>query len=97
MSNRKVNLSDIRHTLIKRGKAPYENTELERDIESLDPLDPEDAFIWSEAYVPVDLPKVKLQAERMKYRNRAEIISDKVGVKVRISWTQDGEMVISLK
>ena len=38
MSNRKVNLSDIRHTLIKRGKAPYENAELQHDIENLDPI-----------------------------------------------------------
>jgi hypothetical protein len=97
MSNRKVNLSDIRHTLIKRGKAPYENAELQQDIENLDPNDPEDAFVWSEAFVPVDLPKDKLQAERMKYRNRADIISDKAGVKGRISWTSEGEMVISRK
>ncbi len=97
MGNRKVNLSEIRHTLIKRGKAPYENTELEQDIAGLDPSDADDAFVWSDAYVPTDLPKDKLQSERMKMRNRADIIADKVGVAIRISWTGDGEMVISRK
>ena len=96
MSNRKVNLSEIRHTLIKRGKAPYVNEALHQDIMSLDPLDPDDAFIWSEAHIPVDLPKTKLQAERMKYRNRAHIIAQQCERVIRIRFTADGEMVISL-
>ena len=97
MGNRKVNLSEIRHTLIKRGKAPYENEALAQDIAGLDPTDADDAFVWSEAYVPTDLPKEKMQAERMKFRNRADIVAGKVGVAIRISFTSDGEMVISLR
>ena len=96
-NNRKVNLSEIRHTLIKRGKAPYENEQLTQDILGLDANDPDDAFIWSDGFVVVGLPKEKLQAERMKMRNRVDIISERVGVAVRISWTQDGDLVVSLK
>ena len=96
-NNRKVNLSEIRHSLIKRGKAPYENPELTDDIVGLDPTDPDDAFIWSDGYVSVELPKDKLQSERMKMRNRVDIISERVGVTVKVSWTADGELVVSLK
>lgn len=95
--NRKVNLSAIQQKLVKRGKARYENDQLAQDILSLDPTNPDDAFYWGEAVVNLNLDPKKLQSEKMRYRSRAESIAEMLGVAIRIQWTDEGEMVISLK
>jgi hypothetical protein len=96
-SNQKVNLSDISTQLVKRGKPPYENPELAKDILEIDPNDPADAFVWGEATVNLNQDSKKVQAEKMKYRNRAESVSEKLGILIQINWLDDGRMVISRK
>jgi hypothetical protein len=33
----------------------------------------------------------------MKFRNRAESVSEKLGIEIQINWLDDGQMVISRK
>ena len=94
--NKKVNLNSIKANLVKRGKPPYENPVLATDILSLDPAVEGDAFYWSEATVNLSAPQDKVQAEKMKYRNRALSVAEKVGVTIAINWQDDGKMIISL-
>ena len=93
----KVNLSEIKSKLVKRGKPPYENMELAKDILDIDPLDSSDAFIWVEAKVNLNQEPSFIQKDKMRFRNRAETVAEKVGVVIQINWTDDGEMVISRK
>jgi len=95
--NQKVNLSDIKGKLVKRGKPPYENPTLKALISEIDPTDPDDAFIWDEATVNLNLEPKKLQSEKMKFRNRAESIAEQLAVEIQINWLDDGQMVISRK
>lgn len=95
--NRKINLSEIQANLVKRGKPPYENPELATDILSLDPNEIGDAFIWSEATVNLNQEQTKVQAQKMKFRNRAESVSEKLGIAIQINWLDNGQMVISRK
>ena len=95
--NRKVNLSQIQSKLVKRGKPAFEDAELSADILSLDPNDPDDAIIWEKAKVSLTLDPKKFQSEKMKFRNRAESVAEKLGVAIRIMWTDEGEMIIALK
>ena len=95
--NQKVNLSEIQSKLVKRGKPPYENPVLATDILSLDPNEIGDAFIWSEATVNLNQEQTKVQAQKMKFRNRAESVSEKLGIEIQINWLDDGQMVISRK
>lgn len=96
-NNRKVNLSEIKSQLVKRGKPPYENPTLAKDIQDIDPTDPTDAFIWSEATVNLNQEQTKVQSEKMKFRNRAESVAEKLGIEIQINWLDNGEMVISRK
>jgi len=95
--NRKINLSEIQSNLVKRGKPPYENPVLATDIMSLDPNEIGDAFIWSEATVNLKQDSTKIQSEKMKFRNRAESVSEKLGIAIQINWLDNGQMVISRK
>ena len=95
-TNKKVNLNTIKANLVKRGKPPYENPVLQADILSLDPTVEGDAFYWSEATVNLSATQDKVQAEKMKYRNRALSVADKCGVTIAINWQDDGKMIISL-
>jgi len=95
--NVKINLSEIQAKLVKRGKPPYENPVLATDILSLDPNEIGDAFVWTEATVNLNQDSTKVQAEKMKYRNRAESVSEKLGIEIQINWLDDGRMVISRK
>lgn len=95
-TNKKVNLNSIKANLVKRGKPPYENPVLATDILSLDPTVEGDAFYWSEATVNLSAPQDKVQAEKMKYRNRALSVAEKCGVVIAINWQDDGKMIISL-
>jgi hypothetical protein len=95
--NLKINLSEIQSKLVKRGKPPYENPVLATDIMSLDPNEIGDAFIWSEATVNLNQEQTKVQADKMRYRNRAESVSEKLGIEIQINWLDNGQMVISRK
>ena len=95
--NKKVNLNSIKANLVKRGKPPYENPTLQADILSLDPTVEGDAFYWGEATVNLNAPQEKVQAEKMKYRNRALSVAEKCGVDIAINWQDDGQMIISLR
>lgn len=95
--NQKVNLSEIKNQLVKRGKPPYENPVLAQDISEIDPTDPTDAFIWNEATVNLNQDQTKVQSEKMKFRNRAESVAEKLGIDIQINWLDNGQMVISRK
>jgi hypothetical protein len=94
-NNQKVNLSEIKSQLVRRGKPPYENPELVQLISEIDPNDPADAFVWGEATVNLNQDSTKVQSEKMKFRNRAESVSEKMGILIQINWLDDGRMVIS--
>lgn len=94
--NKKVNLNDIKSNLVKRGKPPYENPVLLADIMGLDATVEGDAFYWGEATVNLSAKAEKVQADKMKYRNRALSVAEKCGRTILIKWTDAGEMVIAL-
>ena len=96
-ANQKVNLSEIKGKLVKRGKPAYENPTLATDILSLNVSDPNDAFIWSEATVNLSQDPKKVQSEKMKFRNRAESVAERLNIAIQIQWLDSGEMVISRK
>lgn len=95
--NRKVNLSDIKGQLVKRGKPPYENPELVALINEIDPTDPDDGFIWGEATVNLNQNAKEIQKDKMRFRNRAESIAEQMEIEIQINWLDDGQMVISRK
>lgn len=96
-TNQKVNLSEIKGKLVKRGKPAYENPTLESDILSLDVNNPDDAFIWVEATVNLTQDPKKVQSEKMKFRNRAESVAERLNINIQINWLDDGRMVVSRK
>jgi hypothetical protein len=95
--NQKVNLSDIKGKLVKRGKPPYENPTLKALINEIDPTDPDDAFIWDEATVNLNQEQAKVQKDKMRFRNRAESIAEQLEIEIQINWLDNGQMVISRK
>ena len=96
-TNQKVNLSDIKGKLVKRGKPPYENPTLKALISEIDPTDPDDGFIWDEATVNLNQESTVIQKDKMRFRNRAESIAEQLAVEIQINWLDDGQMVISRK
>ena len=95
--NRKINLAEIQSQMVKRGKPPYLNPVLATDIMALNPNEIGDAFVWGEATVNLNQDPAKIQSEKMKFRNRAESVSEKLGIEIQINWLESGQMVISRK
>lgn len=91
----KINLSDIQSLVVSRGRKPYENAELLKDIQSLDPKNPDDALCWVEAEGNPSDDEYSLH--KAKFRSRAEAVATQAGVEISTSWLTDGRMVIRLK
>lgn len=91
----KINLSDIQSLVVGRGRKPYENAELLADIKSLNPTDPNDAIVWTDATGnPTDEDYANHKA---KFRSRAEAVATQAGVEISTVWLSDGRLVIKLK
>ena len=95
--NKKVNLNEIQSKLAKRGKPAYTNKDLAQDILSLNPEVEGDAFIWADAQVNPTLSEKEMQTVKARFRNRAESVAESLGIAIRINFTTDGEMIISLR
>lgn len=95
--NRKVNLTALQGKIAKKGKPPYRDPALAQDLLTLDPTVEGDAILWSQATVNVTGTDPKaINAEKMKWRQRAISVADGLNLKVTINWSTDGEMYISL-
>lgn len=101
--NQKVNLSQMQSKLSRKGKPAYRNEELAKDILSLDPTNPDDAFVWSEAKVSLVDSKGdpredgQINKDKMRYRQRAISVAKSIQIEIRVIWSIDGEMIIALK
>jgi hypothetical protein len=94
MTTRKVNLSDLKGSLSKKGKPRYENSELLEAFKEMltDPA----PFIWEEALVE-GKTDTEINASKAKWRNRATSVFATLDSPMTISivWTTDtDEMVI---
>jgi len=90
----KVNLNDLKGQLSSRGRAPYENPELEAEIMSLDPAIDGDATIYEGSQG--DPSSEDYTNHKAMWRGRAETIADKNGIAISVQWLTTGQMVISL-
>jgi len=92
--SKKVNLSQITN-LVKRGREAHIDPKLTDDILSLDTSVLGDAFIYEEAQGnPADEDFVN---HKNTWRNRVTKSAEAVNRECSIQWTEDGEMVVSLK
>lgn len=94
---KKVNLSDLRGSLSKRGRARYSDPTLAQSFAEMLAGEME-AFIWLDA-VPTGKTEAEVTSDKAKWRARAVSVFNSLGSgrRVTIGWTQDNEMVISLK
>ena len=94
MTTRKVNLSDLKGSLSKKGKPRYENSVLLQAFKDM--LEDGEPFIWES--VELDGETVaEVDASKAKWRNRATSVFATLDSNVTISivWTTDThEMVI---
>jgi hypothetical protein len=89
-----VDLADIEHTLIKRGREAYRNEELETTLAS---LKVGQAIVWQEATVPQGLSDKAQTAFRGKMRNRLVSCAKAVSVEVSVTWNNQNKMIIIKK
>lgn len=94
---KKVNLNDLRGSLSKRGRARYSDPMLAEALHSLLAGEVE-AFIWLDA-VPTGATPEQVNSDKAKWRARAVSIFQTLssGRKITVAWTDENEMVISLK
>lgn len=101
--NVRVNLSQMAGKLSHKGKPAYKDEALAKDILSLDPTDPNDAFIWAKAKVSLvdangeSRDESQINKEKMKHRQRAISVAKQLQIQIRVIWMLDGQMVIALK
>ena len=94
MTTRKVNLSDLKGSLSKKGKPRYENSELLQAFKDM--LEDGTPIVWEEAKV-IGNTDDEVNACKAKWRNRATSVFATLDSNVTISivWTTDThEMVI---
>lgn len=94
--NKKVNLKAMQNKIAKKGKPSYKNEALASDLLTLDPSVEGDAIIWAEATVNVTADQKAVNAEKMKWRQRAISVAESHNLTISVNWTLDGEMIISL-
>jgi len=101
--NVRVNLSQMAGKLSRKGKPAYKDEALAKDILSLDPTDPNDAFTWGKAKVSLvdangeSRDEAQINKEKMKHRQRAFSVAKQLQIEIRVIWMVDGQMVIALK
>jgi hypothetical protein len=94
MSTRKVNLSDLKGSLSKKGKPRYENSELLQAFKDM--LEDGEPFIWESVELEGETV-AEVDACKAKWRNRATSVFATLDSEIAISivWTTDThEMVI---
>lgn len=93
----KVNLRDIQAKLVKRGRDPYTNPELDNELLALT-SDEGDAFIFEPAQ---GNPSAEDYVNhKNQWRNRVSSVAERLGIpdgSLSIQWTTEGEMVVSYK
>jgi hypothetical protein len=99
MGVRKVNLSELKGSLNKRGRGRYEDPELKALL--IEMLSDGEPLVYDELYtVTAKTTTKQVDNEQAKWRNRAvsvfESIEASEGHKLSITWTDAHEMVISL-
>lgn len=93
---RKVNLSDLQGKLSQRGRARFTDDELLSALKQA-VIDGE-SLIWETAVIESTTEKEK-ESERQKWRNRAVSVFETLNAenkKIRVQWTSDNEMVITV-
>jgi hypothetical protein len=90
----KINLNEVTN-LVKRGREGYNDPELVADILSLDASIDGDAFIYESATGdPSDEDFVN---HKNTWRNRVAKSAEQADRECSIHWTEDGQMIVSLK
>lgn len=94
---RKVNLNDLKGSLSSRGRERYRNDELAQAFR--DAMNDGESFVWELAVVSGKTEK-QVNASKAKWRSRATSVFAGLdgtdGHKVRIQWTADNEMVVTV-
>ena len=99
MPVRKVNLSELKGTLNKRGRGRYEDPELKEALIIM--LQDGEPLVYDELFtVTSKTTNKEIDNQQAKWRNRAvsvfESIEASAGFKLSITWTDEQEMVITL-
>jgi hypothetical protein len=94
---RKVNLNDLKGSLSSRGRERYRNDELAQAFR--DAMNDGESFVWELAVVSGKTEK-QVNASKAMWRSRATSVFAGLdgtdGHKVRIQWTADNEMVVTV-
>jgi hypothetical protein len=94
MANRKVSLKEIQKQMKGRGRDKFSDPELEKDLKG---LKVGEAIVWEQAKVDTTKTQKVQNREKAKHRNRAVSVGESAGVEISVGWTEEGEMVITLK
>ena len=97
MGVKKVNLSELKGSLNKRGRGRFEDPELREAMEQM--LIDGEAIVYDELFtVNAKTTGKQIDNEHAKWRNRAVSVFASLGSdrKVSVSWTDEHEMIISL-
>lgn len=93
---RKVNLADLQGKLSQRGRARFTDDELLSALKQA-VIDGE-SLIWETAVIESTNEKAQ-ESERQKWRNRAVSVFETLNAenkKIRVQWTSDNQMVITV-
>ncbi len=97
MAVRKVNLSELKGSLNKRGRGRFEDPELREALAIM--LQDGEPVVYDELFtVNAKTTEHAIGNEKAKWRNRAVSVFESLesGRKVSVTWTDAFEMIISL-
>jgi len=97
MGVKKVNLSELKGSLNKRGRGRFEDPALREALAQM--LVDGEAIVYDELFtVTAKTTEKQIDNEHAKWRNRAVSVFESLesGRKVSVSWTDAHEMIISL-
>lgn len=97
MGVKKVNLSELKGSLNKRGRGRFEDPELKQAMEQM--LIDGEPIVYDELFtVTAKTTEKQIDNQHAKWRNRAVSVFTSLGTdhKVSIAWTDEHEMIISL-
>jgi hypothetical protein len=97
MGVKKVNLSELKGSLNKRGRGRFEDPVLREALAQM--LVDGEAIVYDELFtVTSKTTEKQIDNEHAKWRNRAVSVFESLesGRKVSVSWTDAHEMIISL-
>lgn len=96
----KVKLSEIQNQLVKRGRDAYQNPELEAELMTLDPSDPDSAISFEEAQFTGDPDSDAYTNHKNLWRARVASCAERVlpEAELTIQWTREThEMIVSFR